>query len=67
MPKKTFQFKCDGEEVQRGTAYFSVEASSEKEARKMLAEDSAEWFIDFTEDDGNTHWDAKNPDDWERI
>lgn len=64
---KTFNFKCQGTETLRGTAYFQVEANSEKEARCKLAADSSEYFIDFSESDGGTDWDATEPDDWELM
>lgn len=64
---KTFQFKCPATETLTGTAYFQVEAKTEKEARKLLAEDSAEYFTDFSENDGGTNWDASKPDDWEIL
>lgn len=64
---KAFEFKCQATETLHGTAYFTVEAESEEEARKKLAADSSEYFIDFTESDGGTDWEAKKPEDWEAM
>ena len=61
----TFNFKCPATETLRGTAYFSVEADTEAEARAMLVDDACEHFSDFSEDDGGTEWEAKEADDWE--
>jgi DNA-dependent RNA polymerase auxiliary subunit epsilon len=62
-----FQFKCPATETQRGHAYFEVEAATEEEARAKLVEESAEYYIDFTEEDGGTEWHAEKPEDWARI
>lgn len=63
----TYNFKCPATETLRGTAYFSVEAASEAEARAKLAEDACEYFKDFSESDGGTEWEAKLPADFEAI
>lgn len=60
-----FNFKCPATETQRGTAYFSIEAATEAEARAMLVEDASKHYIDFSETDGGTEWHAEKPDDWE--
>lgn len=65
MPQ--FNFKAPATETLRGTAYFSVEADSEEAARELLAQDSSEHFVDFSEEDGGTEWDAKKPEDFELI
>lgn len=62
-----YQFKCPATETLRGTAYFTVEAESEAEARAKLAADASEHFTDFNEEDGGTDWDASKPADWEAI
>ena len=62
-----FSFKAPATETLLGTAYFSLEADSEAEARKLLAADSGAYFDDFSESDGGTEWDAKAPDDFELI
>lgn len=58
-----FTFKAPATETQRGTAYFSVEANTEEEARAKLEEDPSEYFDDFSEDDGGVEWE----DRFERI
>lgn len=65
MPQ--FNFKAPATETQRGTAYFEVEAATEAEARKLLAEDSSEYYIDFSETDGGINWDASKPEDFEAL
>lgn len=65
MPK--FEFKCDATERLYGTAYFEVEADTEEEARKKLADDSSEYFYSFSERDGSTEWDAVHPNEWELM
>ena len=62
---KTFRFKTPATEIQYGTAYFEVQAETEEEARAKLVDDSSEHFVDFTETDGNTDWDASKPEDFE--
>ncbi len=61
----TYNFKCEATETQTGTAFFSVEARTEKAARKKLADDASEFFTDFSETDGSTEWGAISPGDWE--
>ena len=63
----TFNFKCPATETLQGTAYFSVEAATEKEARAKLVGDSSEYFDDFNETDGGTEWEAKLPADFELL
>lgn len=63
----TFNFKCPATETLHGTAYFSVEAETEDQARAMLAADSSEHFDDFSETDGGTEWAATAPGDWEVV
>lgn len=62
---KTFNFKTPATETLHGTAYFEVEAETEAEARKLLAKGSSTYFIDFSENDGGTDWEASEPDDFE--
>ena len=63
----TFDFKCPATEILHGTAYFSVEAKTEKAARALLADDASEHFIEFSESDGRTEWDVSKLKDWELI
>jgi len=65
MPQ--FNFKSTATETLHGTAYFSVEAETEEEARKLLAEDSSEYFTDFNEEHGGVEWDATEAKDFEEI
>ena len=65
MPR--YSFKSQATETISGTAYFSVSARSEKEARAKLAADSSEYFTEFSEETGETDWDAKAPDDFEIL
>jgi hypothetical protein len=60
----TFSFTSPATETITGTAYFSVEAETEDEARALLAEDSALYLDDFSESDSGTEWDEKLPKDW---
>jgi DNA-dependent RNA polymerase auxiliary subunit epsilon len=64
---KTFSFKSPGTETLSGTAYFSVEAKTEKEARAKLAEDASEYFTEFNDDTGESSWDADKPEDFELL
>lgn len=63
----TFEFKAQATETLHGTAYFSVEANSEAEARQKLAEDASEHYVDFSETDGGVDWEAKKPEDFEAM
>lgn len=63
----TYNFKCRATETLHGTAYFSVNAASEEEARLKLADDAGYHFDDFSESDSGTEWDAKAPEDWELM
>lgn len=62
-----YSFKCPATETLHGTAYFEVEAESEEAARALLAEDSSQYFTNFSETDGGTEWEAKEPEDFEEI
>lgn len=60
-----FEFKCPATETLHGTAFFSVEAATEAEARAKLTDDASEFFDNFSEYDGRVEWEAKAAGDWE--
>lgn len=61
----TYNFTCPATETLHGTAFFTVDAPNEREARRKLAADASEYFNEFCESTGGTEWEAKAQKDWE--